>query len=130
MGMGRNWPAWSSVLAAAILIAPLWAVDLPAMPDLPAHLACFYLLGGAIADPQLAHFYRIDWQFVPNLASEVIVPILAKLLGLVAASKFFLSATLVAWVLGAAAIQRALFGRVGVASLLAAFFAYNGNFFW
>ncbi len=130
MGIGRFWPAYLALVAAAMLIAPIWAVDLPAMPDLPAHLACFYLLAGGIKDPHLAHFYHLDWQFVPNLASEISVPLLSHVVGLVPATKLFLSAAVALWVLGAAALQRALFGRVGVASLLAAFFAYNGNFFW
>ena len=130
MGMGRFWPALLVMVAAVVLIAPVWAVDLPAMPDLPAHVACFYLLAGGIKDPHLAHFYRLDWQFVPNLASEISVPLLSHVMGLVPATKLFLSAAVALWVLGAAAIQRALFGRVGVAPLLAAFFAYNANFFW
>jgi hypothetical protein len=130
MSLGRHWPALLVALSAVFLIAPIWAVDLPAMPDLPAHLACFYLLAGGIKDPHLAHFYRLDWQFVPNLASEIVVPALSKWLGLVPAAKLFLSAAVALWVFGAAAIQRALFGRVGVATLMAAFFAYNANFFW
>jgi len=118
------------VVAGAFLIAPLWAVALPALPDLPAHLACFYLLAGGIKNPALAHFYRVDWQFVPNLASEVAVPALAQMIGLVPAAKLFLSAAIGLWVVGAALIQRALYGRIGVSPLLAAFFAYNVNFFW
>jgi hypothetical protein len=58
------------------------------------------------------------------------VPLLSHVMGLVAATKLFLTAAVAFWVLGAAAIQRALFGRVGIAPLLAAFFAYNANFFW
>lgn len=127
---GRAWAAFMAAAAAAILVIPIWASALPAMPDLPAHLACFYLLSGGIKNPQLAHFYRIDWQFIPNLASEIAVPFLARFVGLVAATKIFLSAAVALWVLGAAWIQRALFGRVGIASVLAAFFAYNANFFW
>ena len=130
MGIGRFWPALVVLVAAVVLIAPVWAVDLPAMPDLPAHVACFYLLAGGIKDPHLAHFYRLDWQFVPNLASEATVPFLSRVIGLIPATKLFISAAVALWVMGAAAIQRALFGRVGIAPLLAAFFAYNGNFFW
>jgi len=130
MALGRTWPALLVAVAAALLIAPLWLVDLPAMPDLPAHLACFYLLAGGLKDPHLAHFYRLDWQFVPNLASEIVIPALSYVTGLVPAAKLFLSAAVAFWVFGAAAIQRALFGRIGIASLMAAFFAYNANFFW
>ena len=130
MGIGRSWPAVLVGIAAIVLMAPVWAVDLPAMPDLPAHVACFFLLAGGIFDPHLAHFYRLDWQFVPNLASEATVPLLSHMMGLIPATKLFVSAAVATWVLGAAAIQRALFGRVGVTTLLAAFFAYNANFFW
>jgi hypothetical protein len=130
MGVARHWPALLVAVAAAVLIAPIWAVDQPAMPDVPAHLACFFLLAGGIADPHLAHFYRLDWQFVPNLASEIVVPVLSHVMGILPATKLFLSAAVAFWVFGAAAIQRALFGRIGVASLMAAFFAYNANFFW
>ena len=117
MGIGRFWPALLVMVAAIVLIAPIWAVDLPAMPDLPAHVACFYLLAGGIKDPHLAHFYRLDWQFVPNLASEISVPLLSHVIGLVPATKLFLTAAVALWVLGAAAIQRALFGRVGISTL-------------
>lgn len=128
--MGVAWGRYGPAVAAAILIAPLWLVDLPAMPDLPAHLACFFLLAGGIKAPLLAHFYRIDWEFVPNLASEIVVPALSHVVGLVPAAKLFLSATIALWVGGAAAVARALYGRVGIAALLSAFFAYNVNFFW
>lgn len=127
---GRRWPAIAVMAAAVVLIAPLWAVALPALPDLPAHLACFYLLAGGAHDQTVAQFYRVDWQFVPNLASEITVPALSHAIGLVAAAKLFLSAAIALWVLGAALIQRALFGRIGIAPLFAAFFAYNANFFW
>ena len=130
MGAGGQRSVTAVMAAAAILIFPLWWAPLPAMPDLPAHLACFDLLMGAIKDPHLAHFYRIDWQFVPNLASEITVPFLAHLFGLVGATKLFLTASVALWVGGAAAVQRTLFGRAGMTSVLAAFFAYNANFFW
>ena len=67
---------------------------------------------------------------MPNLASEIAVPLLSHVVGLVASAKLFLTAAVALWVAGAALIQRALFGRIGIAPLLAAFFAYNINFFW
>lgn len=130
MGIARIWTALCVAAAAAILVIPIWMSALPAMPDLPAHLACFYLLSGGIKVPELAHFYRVEWHFIPNLASEIAVPFLARFVSLVAAVKLYLSAAVALWVVGAAAIQRALFGRIGMAPLMAAFFAYNANFFW
>jgi hypothetical protein len=120
--------SWLFPLATAILIAPIWLAQIPAMPDYPAHLATFYLLG--VKDAHLAQFYRVAWAFVPNLAAELIVPALARLVSLVVATKIFLSLVVAMWVLGAAAIQRALYGRVESSPLFACFFAYNANFMW
>jgi len=127
---GRNWPAIALVLATGVLIFPLWSVHSPAMPDYPAHLAGFYLIGGGAQAQPSASFYDIRWVLVPNLASELIVPILAKLLPLETAIKLFLSAAVAMWVLGPAAIHHAVFGRIGLAPLAGAFFAYNANFTW
>ena len=118
------------ILATLILIAPLWCVTAPPMPDYPAHLATFYLIDGGTQNPILARFYRIQWIFAPNLASEMMVPWIARLIGLTVAANLFLSAGIAMWVLGAGALQRALYGRVGLAPLLGAFFAYNANFTW
>jgi len=132
--MERNWAHWPesrltgvTLIAAALMLAtPLWCVWAPAMPDYPAHLASFALIeqgtGNAI--------YHLHWAFVPNLASEVLVPWLAHLTGLVAATKLFLTAAIFLWVLGPGAVHRALYGRTGIAPLFGSFFAYNANFIW
>jgi len=115
------------MLAAAtiLLIAPLWCVSVPALPDYPAHIASFWLIGGGHSS-----FYNVHWVFAPNLASEILVPLLARLTGLAAAAKIFLSLGVALWVLGAGAVQRALIGRITIAPLIGAIFAYNENFFW
>jgi hypothetical protein len=127
----RHWPeshltGVTLILAALMLATPLWCVWSPAMPDYPAHLASFALIeqgtGNAI--------YHLHWAFVPNLASEVLVPWLARLTGLVVATKLFLTAAIFLWVLGPGAVHRALYGRTGIAPLFGSFFAYNANFIW
>ncbi len=127
---GRNGPAAALGLAAGVLVVPLWCVHSPGMPDYPAHIATFTMIAGGAKAQALAAFYAVHWALVPNLASEMIVPLLAKLLPVEPATKLFLSIAVVLWVLGPAAIQRALFGRIGVAPLAGAFFAYNANFTW
>ncbi len=127
---GQIEPAIALGLIMCVLIVPLWCVNSPGMPDYPAHLAGFAMIAGNSRLPPVSSFYSIHWVLVPNLASELIVPVLAKLLSLEAATRIFLSAAVAMWVLGPAAIQRALFGRIGVESLAAAFFAYNTNFMW
>ncbi len=136
----RHWPesrlTGITLLAAALIMAvPLWSVWAPAMPDYPAHLASFALIDqvtfrhGASGAAN-GNIYHLHWAFVPNLASEVLVPLLAQLTGLVAATKLFLTAAIFLWVLGPGAVHRALYGRTGIAPLFGAFFAYNANFVW
>jgi hypothetical protein len=116
--------AW--VFAVAVLMAvPLWCVHQPAMPDYPAHLASYWLIAGGHSD-----FYHLAWAFLPNLAGEIVVPLLSKIVGLDFAAKLFMTCGLMLWVIGPALVQRTLFGRAGIAALFAAFFAYNANFVW
>ena len=122
---GLSWPLVASIAAAVMLASPLWFVTAPGMPDYPAHLASFALIGGAPSA-----YYSVSWQALPNLASEALVPVLARIMPLEWATRLFLSVTVLLWVLGPAAIQRALFGRVSASVLFAAFFAYNANFMW
>jgi hypothetical protein len=109
---------------------PVFIAPMPAMPDYPAHLATFHLLAGGAKSSLIAHFYRVDWSFVPNLAAELTVPFLTPLLGLSRATALFLALAVWLWVAGATTVQWALYRRVGVAPLFAAFFAYNANFMW
>jgi hypothetical protein len=117
---------FSWVFGVAILMAvPLWCVRQPAMPDYPAHLASYYLIAGG-----QSKFYHLAWAFLPNLAGEIIVPLLSKIVGLEFAARLFMTAGVMLWVIGPALVQRALFGHAGIAALFAAFFAYNANFVW
>jgi hypothetical protein len=126
----RDWPVAALVVLAAIFILPLWCVETPAMPDYPAHLAGFYLINGGAETRPLSEFYSIHWTLLPNLASELLVPLFAQIMPLHFAVKAFLSLAVLMWVIGAALIQRALTGRVGVAPLAGALFATNANFTW
>jgi len=122
----RHWTGFTLIAAALMMAAPLWSVWAPAMPDYPAHLASFALIQQGAGNS----LYHLHWSFVPNLASEVLVPLLARLTGVVAATKLFLTLAIFLWILGPGAIHRALYGRTGISPLFGAFFAYNANFIW
>ncbi|HEX4159809.1 MAG TPA: hypothetical protein VHY79_15190 [Rhizomicrobium sp.] len=132
-GLGARsarWPLAALCACAALLALPACIAPMPAMPDYPAHLASFYLLAGGAKLPLLAHVYRVRWAFVPNLAAEAIVPFLAPVLGLSGATALFLAVAVLLWVLGAGAVQWALYRRIGIAPLFASVFAYNANLMW
>lgn len=122
----RHWTGFTLVAATLMLAAPLWSVWAPAMPDYPAHLATFAMIEKGTDTP----LYHLHWSFVPNLASEVLVPLLARVTGVVVATKMFLTAGIFLWVMGPGAIHRALYGRTGISPLFGSFFAYNANFVW
>ena len=129
----RHWTGLTLIAAALMLATPLWNVWAPAMPDYPAHLASFALIEQGTFHHGAARasgLYHLQWSFVPNLASEILVPLLAQLTGVVAATKLFLTLALFLWILGPGAVHRALYGRVGIAPLFGSFFAYNANFTW
>ncbi len=121
----KNWTVAALIAAALVLILPLWCAGVPAMPDYPARLAGFYLIGG-----MRSSFYTVQWAAVPNLAAETLVPLLARAMPPETAVRIFLSAAVAMWVAGPALIHRALYGRVGQMPLIAAAFAYNINFMW
>lgn len=130
MQASRDWPIVALGLMAALFILPLWCVGSPSMPDYPAHLAGYALIGGAAKTLPLSQFYAIHWRLLPNLASDILVPLLATVLPLEIAVKLFLSISVAMWVAGAGLISRALTGRVGPASLAGALFTVNANLTW
>jgi hypothetical protein len=128
-GTSRQWAALI-VATAVVLVVPIWCVTAPPMPDYPAHLASYYLIATNAQAPAVASFYSIQWAAIPNLAAEILVPLLSYLTGLEIAAKLFITAGVILWVIGPALIHRALYGQFGLAPLFAAFFAYNANFTW
>lgn len=77
------WGAFALLLALAAL--PVFSSVLPPLLDYPNHLARMRLLaeGGD-------SFYRVVWAPLPNLAEDLIVPPLARVMPLEAAGKLFL----------------------------------------
>lgn len=123
--MRGNWPFVALAVAAAFLMLPMLLAGTPAMPDYPARLAGFYLIGNGGSQ-----FYGLHWALIPNLAGEIAVPFLSRFLPLDVAARLFMCAGVAMWVAGPALIQRALYGRIGVTALAASFFAWNVNFMW
>jgi uncharacterized membrane protein len=104
---------------------PLWIVANPPLVDYPNHLARMHILMLNGADATLNNFYQIDWQVLPNLAMDLIVPALGRVVGLELAGKVFLSATLLGMFTGTIALHYAVHRRWSTWPLVAGFFVYN-----
>jgi hypothetical protein len=127
-------PAWEMVvfylaLAAAALF-PVLSVGFPPLADLPNHLARVHIMDNLAADPDLARHYALQWQLLAFQSSDLILPPLAKLVGLEPAARIFIVATFAALLGGTFALHKVLFGRVGLWPALAFLLLYNFMFAW
>jgi hypothetical protein len=111
------------LLAAA---APVLAGPVPPLADFVNHLARMYILAQGNSDPLLAGLYHVHWAVIPNLIMDVLVPPLARAIGVYPAGQMFALLTLVLLATGPMAVHRALHGRTSALPLVAFLFLYNG----
>jgi hypothetical protein len=115
----------AGLLVLALYSVPLFSTMVPPLFDYPNHLARFAILatGGN-------EFYDVRWAPLPNLAGDLIVPLLARMMPIELAGKLFL-VMIFALILGAAAwLNRVVGGRWRLWPLLAAAFLYNLQLRW
>ena len=117
---------WSAFALLMTLVAvPLFSTVLPPLFDYSNHLARLYLLieGGNA-------FYAVQWEPLPNLAQDLIVPPLAGLMPLELASKLFLVMVFGLIAGGAIWLNRVATGAWRFWPLLAFLLLYNRIFLW
>jgi hypothetical protein len=119
----RAWVVFALLLA--LVAAPVFSTVLPPLFDYPNHLARMHLLleGGD-------RFYAVRWAPLPNLAEDLIVPPLARLMPLEAAGKLFLVAILALIAGGALYLNRVATGGWRPWPLAAFLLLYNRSFLW
>lgn len=117
---------WLAMLLAWIaLCVPLFLVDLPPLGDYPNHLARMVLMSRLPDDPVLASFYMTNWAIIPDLAIDVFMPALVKVIPPLLAGKLLLAGILLLDIIGAAAYAACVHGRRTWWSLGAALAGYN-----
>lgn len=115
-------------LMAVLVLTPVFMVDVPPLADYVNHLARMRVIAVEGVDPHLTAFYEIQWQLIPNLAMDLIVPVLNRVLDIYRAGQVFTALTILAMVTGPMIVQKALFGRMNAFSLVAFVVVYNGLF--
>jgi hypothetical protein len=113
------------VLFAAVAAIPVLLHPLPPVSDYINHLSRMHIIASLGTDSDLTRFYKVDWQIIPNLMMDMIVPNLVRVMNVYAAGQTYLITTFVLIMSGAFALNRQLFGRWSVLPLVAFPLLYN-----
>ena len=114
-------------VAVTVAVAvPVITHPLPPLSDYVNHLATAHVVDAIASDPDLDRFYRIEWQPIPNLMMDLVVPVLHRFMDIYLAGEIFTLAILAVILSGSLALNRALMGRWSALPLIAAPFLYNG----
>ncbi len=120
------WTAAATVLA--LLMVPLFVVQVPPLLDYPNHLARQWFLAHETGDPILSRFYVPHWAAVPDLLMDLVVVAALKVLPVYVAGKVAIAFSLISQLAGVSLYSRALTGRWSLWPLAWGLIAYNGIF--
>ena len=123
-------PGWAIAVAfvavAAMVSIPIVTHPLPPLSDYINHLATAHVVDAIGSDPDLKRFYRIEWQPIPNLMMDLVVPALHRFMDIYLAGRIFTISIFVVILSGMLALNRALMGRWSALPLIASPLLYNG----
>src|SRR5258706_4568798 len=112
--------ALAAMASTRILLYP-W----PPLSDYINHLARMHVIATIGSDPDLALFYQIEWQVIPNLMMDLIVPILQRVMNVYLAGQAYTIITFVLILSGTLALNRQLYRHWSVLPLIAFPLLYN-----
>jgi hypothetical protein len=116
------------VVLAVITVIPVLLYPWPPLADYINHLSRMHIIATVGSDPDLSKFYDVNWQIIPNLMMDMIVPPLTRLMSVYAAGQVYTIASFVLIISGTLALNRQLFGRWSVLPLIAFPLLYNNVF--
>ena len=120
------WQVWTLFVAFSVLATlPIWTHRVPPLSDYANHLARMHVISSLAKNPQLNRFYELDWQIIPNLTMDLVVPELARVMNVYLAGQVFTAGMFLVIASGVLVLSRSLFGRVSIAALLVLPFLYN-----
>jgi hypothetical protein len=116
------------VVATALALAPIFIDPVAPLADYPNHLARMQVIATIGGDPDLARFYDIHWQIIPNLIMDLTVPLLARVMDIYHAGQAFLVLCVLLVATGVFALNRALFRSTPVIGIAGLLLLYNHIF--
>jgi hypothetical protein len=116
------------VVLAAITSIPIVLYPWPPLADYINHLSRMHIIAAIDSDPDLARFYEINWQIIPNLMMDLVVPVLERFINVYVAGQIFTISSFVLILSGALTLNRRLFGHWSILPLIAFPLLYNNVF--
>jgi hypothetical protein len=128
VAVGRRMIAVVFVALLAMTSIPILLHPLPPLSDYVNHLARMHVIAAINSDPDLARYYEIDWQVIPNLMMDLIVPQFERLMNVYLAGQIYTLLSFALIVSGTLALHRRLFGRWSPLPLIAFALLYSNIF--
>jgi hypothetical protein len=125
---GKGKIALIFVVLLAIVAIPILLNPLPPISDYINHLARMHIIATIGSDPDLHRYYEVDWQLIPNLMMDLIVPLFVRVVNVYVAGQIYTLMSFVLIVSGTMALHRQLFGRWSALPLIAFPLLYNDVF--
>jgi hypothetical protein len=116
------------VVLLAIVAIPILLNPLPPISDYINHLARMHIIATINSDPYLHRYYEIDWQIIPNLMMDLIVPLFVRVMNVYLAGQLYTLLSFALIISGTMALHRRLFGRWSALPLIAFPLLYNDVF--
>ncbi len=110
------------------LLVPVIITPVPPLTDYPNHLARCYLLAFGDSDQALGQMFSRQWQIIPNVAIDLILPRLMHVFSPLTAGRIMLVFCLLIPTSGAIALNHAYFRRRSLWQIASGFAAYNALF--
>ena len=117
-----------TIAILAVLAMPFSVDTVPPLLDYPIHLARAYIVMEYDDSPILPKMFNINWRPLPNLASDLTLYWLGKIMTIEEAGRLLACLCVVATFLGVIFLHRINFGEWGWWPLLAALPAFHGAF--
>src|SRR3954452_23364503 len=89
LGSDRSVAIAVFAMLAAVSLLPVLLTPIPAMVDYPNHLARMYILARN-GTPDSNPYYEVAWAIYPNLAMDLLIPRMARLISVENATRMFL----------------------------------------
>ncbi|MEK6638851.1 MAG: hypothetical protein AABY88_12300 [Pseudomonadota bacterium] len=124
----RDRPRLVILLLAIISTVPLMSPSLPPLTDLLGHIGRYRVQLDLASDPVLQRYYGFEWALIGNLGVDLLVQVIAPLIGLESAVKLIVIAIVALTTGGFLLLAYQAHGRISAAAIFALPLAYSFPF--